>query len=381
MVPNCVNKIIFSKTKKNNTLKKYPILSVIILAIVFCTGCTRTNNYIKPELHTIQKTDKYIMVILVHGTIFPVPNAGVFFSSLHQFLSSGRKLNKSWYQLYLDQLQDKSIYKYQPSGPEGLHLITEQLSACLASAILQKFFSDQFSKCAVYTFCWNGKLSNKERVKAGCKLYLELFEEIKKLNKNYKNLEVYLMCHSHGGNVGLNLVHAEQKFKKNLSIDRLILFGIPVQSETAGHLKSQIFKRVYNFYSRGDNVQKIDILSTDDNWSQRTFETQDNLTQVDLSCDNLKPGHNELWLFGGKDNWLYRQYKLSISPFPLFVFTPVILQTLDKNFTESHDLKLNIKRDKKTKKLLFLFSDNKNKQEISVDTTILDKYKKIILSF
>ncbi len=186
-----------------------------------------------------------------------------------------------------------------------------------------------------------------------------------------------VIAHSHGGNVGLYLAHAENEFKKGLVIDKLILLGTPVQSETEKYVGAPCFKKIYNFYSRGDQVQKIDLISTHDDWSRRKFAPQKNLVQIEVRCGNKKPGHTELWLFNGKDNWVCRD-NLSIAPFPFFVFLPPIIRELDAQYQTPSVISLNIERG--PKKLSFSFSDAHTKSVAMLDETFLQKYRDKIVN-
>ncbi|MFA5306437.1 MAG: hypothetical protein WC365_03225 [Candidatus Babeliales bacterium] len=312
-------------------------------------------------------TDKHTMVVFIHGTMLPILSLSAFGSAIHRYFWH-KNHHKSWYQLYLDKLKKVSTYRYQPSGPDGLNpAITP--SACLAASMYQDLIP---SSCSCYTFGWDGRLSNRHRRKAAHQLYKALCPEIERLKTTCKNLEVIVITHSHGGNVGLYLAHAENEFKKGLVIDKLVLLGTPVQSETEKYVGAACFKKIYNFYSRGDQVQKIDLISTHDDWSRRKFSPQDNLVQIEVRCGRKKPGHTELWLFNGKDNWICRD-NLSIAPFPLFVFLPTIIRELDTHYTTTSNINLNIERA--SEKLSFSFADARTKSVAELDETFLEKYR------
>jgi len=60
--------------------------------------------------------------------------------------------------------------------------------------------------------------------------------------------------------------------KSGLSVDELILWGVPVQPETDCLFASPFFKTVYHFYSNEDLVQRIDWISTKQGYSDRRFD-------------------------------------------------------------------------------------------------------------
>jgi hypothetical protein len=320
--------------------------------------------------------NKCIMVVFVHGTILPIINPNAFKLALDKTFGRNFHTNKSWYQLYLDELKNKSIYRYQPSGPDGLHKVDSQISARIADAMYQEFFKDP---CMCYTFGWSGKLSHHKRVLAAFDLYNQLLDEAAQLKKNYKQIEVIIIAHSHGGNVALNLAYAEKKLKKHLAINKLVLLGTPVQSETSKYISAKCFDKVYSFYSHGDEIQKIDNISTDDNWSGRKFNKSPNLVQIELMVGGKKPGHNELWLFCGKDNWLYRSRSFILSPFPAFVFLPIILPIIDTNFAQDSLMFLSI--SKIDQKLCFSFTGNKKRHKNYLNESVLIKYRKVISAY
>ncbi len=164
-----------------------------------------------------------------------------------------------------------------------------------------------------YTFGWSGLISQNSRRFEAIRLYNALSEEIEKFKARGITPKIRLICHSHGGNLSLNLAAVNQvlgsfswssshpvspnadeneavqqmalvmqdlttkevaKTKtdqkvydyvpttKGLTIDELIMFGNPVQPETESFCWSPTFKRVYNFYSNEDLVQRFDWVSS-----------------------------------------------------------------------------------------------------------------------
>lgn len=321
------------------------------------------------------------MFVFIHGTILPYPSPSSLFSSIKNTLKSGRREKISWENRFIHELRFKSIYKFQPIQEYGLQRIqfapiTQNspyyysfVTATSFQNILNNINPEEYSDTSFYTFGWDGRLSNQSRVESAKILYQSLFYEVQKLKNKYENVNITILAHSHGGNVALNMANAYNELKSDLLIDKLILLGTPIQSETANFILSPLFKKIYNFYSNSDIVQVMDILSTQDSSSKRRFKNitpLQNMVQIELMVGQKHPAHNELWLFGDKSNWLYR-HKLATYPVAIFMFVPTILNFIEKNLTESKDLLLTI--DRNDDKFTLLFSD-KNKKYIYEQTCV-----------
>jgi hypothetical protein len=164
-----------------------------------------------------------------------------------------------------------------------------------------------------YTFGWSGLISQNSRRFEAIRLYNALSEEVKKLNDQGIYPKIRLLTHSHGGNLCLNLAavsrvleakswNEQQQFSsdedenesiqkmlvlfkglgtqdsahnkkgqkvydyvplhKQLVIDELVMFGTPIQPETESFCYAPCFKKVFNFYSEEDLVQKSDWVSS-----------------------------------------------------------------------------------------------------------------------
>lgn len=219
-----------------------------------------------------------------------------------------------------------------------------------------------------YTYGWAGLLSPSRRYADAIGLYQSLYDKVAKLKKRGIKTKIRLVGYSHGANVCLNLacVKLLENVPKDLTIDELILIGMPVQNETDYFVADPMFKKVYHIYSRGDRIQKLDFFSTKRFFSRRVFKERkdfklpDNLVQIQLrvtravrtrknkavgpnilnlhSKANLwgkaskqrdaSPGHIELWFFG----WTPANYRTDyiLTPLPLAVFTPVIIDAVEK---------------------------------------------------
>ncbi len=172
-----------------------------------------------------------------------------------------------------------------------------------------------------YTFGWSGLMSQSRRCKEAIRFYNALHEELGKYHKIGIYPKIRILAHSHGGNLVAYLSAIEellssdrvkpvsvvalsrmrdqikklpgsrQRKKKGqkvwdykprghepnghgLSVDELILWGVPVQPETDCLFASPFFKTVYHFYSNEDLVQRIDWVSTKQGYSDRRFDAE-----------------------------------------------------------------------------------------------------------
>ncbi|HJM68555.1 MAG TPA: hypothetical protein QGF02_01285 [Candidatus Babeliales bacterium] len=183
-----------------------------------------------------------------------------------------------------------------------------------------------------YTFGWLGGLDKKGRELAAT----ELHQHIARLSEIYDhNCDFTLICHSHGGNVALNLVQEERINPLGVTVKNLLLFGAPIQFETACFAMDTFFETVYNFYSEYDTIQIADKISMPSHKSFHTFVEALSLTtlkdapnliydvQLSINGDTKYINHEMLGAFHQykrPDTFLKR-----LSPFPLSVLTPKFL--------------------------------------------------------
>jgi hypothetical protein len=216
-----------------------------------------------------------------------------------------------------------------------------------------------------YTFGWSGLLSQKSRYKAAHELYLAVTDEIERFHERGITPKIRIIGYSHGGNVLLNLASVRRKeaHLKPLTVNELILLGMPVQTETDHLINDPIFETIFNIYSRADRVQKMDLFSLNRFMSGRMFkarkgfELPDKLIQIQLKCtrnskfarDNenkisqgyhfnrrsvisgksrylrdASPGHTELWFF----SWTPANYRahFPLNPLPAAALIPLIVK-------------------------------------------------------
>jgi len=216
-----------------------------------------------------------------------------------------------------------------------------------------------------YTYGWSGLLSPRCRYKESLELYKAIDREVNRYKTLGMTPKIRVVGYSHGGNVVLNLGSIRQKepVNKDLVIDETILLGTPIQSETDYLINDSLFKKIYNIYSTGDRVQKLDFFSFGRFFSQRVFKERSGFTlpkkliQIQLkitrntpksrACPkklantyNFKnkaivsgkshllkdssPGHAELWFFG----WTPLHYRetFALNPLPTVAILPLIIK-------------------------------------------------------
>ncbi len=182
-----------------------------------------------------------------------------------------------------------------------------------------------------YTYGHLGLLSQKYRKQAAYQLYWALCDELKRYKNDYETLEIEIVAHSHGGNIAFNVAAAEQEFKQGLHVQTLILWGTPIQHETAHYAFSDFFTHVINCYSDGDYIQGSDWISTHHRRSYKTFEqagytiNASPVIQMRVIVDNdrRRIGHANMWLMGKAAN-----VSVYLPTLPVVVLTPVLLHKI-----------------------------------------------------
>ena len=293
---------------------------------------------------------RLLVTVFIHGTLLPFPS----WASIKHAFSSPREGSCSAYQHYINSLRLKSAVCYQPIGLQGLFAINKKNKKSLSfgayaakkifSQVYSYFLAHRYADYRFYTFGWSGRLSHKHRKKAASNLYFELVRLREFWRIHGYEIDIDLYGHSHGGNVILNLATAESQFstlKELLRIEHAVLLGTPIQKETACFFSASLFKRIYNFYSRGDAVQIADLFSSKKPKSWRRFDhftlkkryseksPSHILKQIECTVGKFKPRHIELWFYKGAGNFLYRDY-LIIKPYPLLVYMAPVIYYLDE---------------------------------------------------
>lgn len=348
----------------NSSISTLSILSLVVTFFTFVSPVkgkqlSHSHSLALHEQQLLQKTvrekDSHLLVVFVHGTIIPVFSLSSVWATLQDFFVKSDR-EGDLYRRYTCHLRDKSFYKLQPIGPLGMHKVAPAKKGSVSERVcflyqeLSKLIYPEMQSCSSYTFGWSGNLSSASRKSAAHQLARSLRAVIAAKRAEIgseEGLEVHVIGHSHGGNVLLNMASLPGSEESGLSIDKLILLGCPVQSETASYAYSSLFKKVYNFYSRGDILQVIDIVTTKDPISRRLFpftheqRAKKQVMQVELSAGKWEPRHVELWLWGGRNNPVYRK-RFPLFPFPVVCFMPLLTTLLDEYAADSHHVGLSI---------------------------------------
>jgi len=253
----------------------------------------------------------------------------------------------------------------------------------------------QDSNNVYYTFGFNGILSHTHRKETSLKFYEEINKLVTEcLQSGFKPI-LNLCGYSHGGNLILLLAHAELIHKQNLHIDKVMLFGTPIQTETAIYANHPMFSKIYNFFSEGDNVQNSDSFSTSSASSFRTFKeicTVHNLEILPnkvydirlLAAENPTVfGHFSYWFFNKYyDTWTNNNPSSAqmvldtISPLPVAIFAPLFLNLIDHHTSnDMNDIDINFKVEDQLLEIQLL--DGVSKAEIAKSENIYFPYSKI----
>lgn len=187
-----------------------------------------------------------------------------------------------------------------------------------------------------YLFGHLGLLSHTYRKQVSFALYDWLCIRMAQYQKEYDTVELDIVAMSHGGNISLCLAFQEEKFKRSLRIDNLILFGTPIHDvgRCAYH---PIFKKVINCHSDGDRIQVLDRVSTKKNKSHRRLsDTKLSIPRVNkpvydirllYNDDNKHIGHADMFVLDVPNPVIK-----SMQPLPIIVLTPLI-----KNILKDHE--------------------------------------------
>ncbi len=222
----------------------------------------------------------------------------------------------------------------------------------LANSISKESTCQYKKNCEYYTFGHCGILSDTCRKESSS----ELYDAINNITENcYKQNvipKITLCGYSHGGNIILYLGMIENLENKNIEIEKVILYGTPIQIETAEYAKHEIFKSVINIYSEGDTVQNGDSFSTPSSISYRTFQDLCENYKEEFNLDNTNNildvrivaqedpsffNHYSYWFFQRYDKpWFSKtdsgvqQIYEFMDPLPLAILTPIFVDLIDQ---------------------------------------------------
>jgi len=331
------------------------------MRVLFFVGIVCT----APLLCTIQKPVK--LVVFIHGTI-----------GLRHHLSF-----KTFFTLLRDTVEhttykksitlvrnDPFFYQNQTMQQVGFHPIktVPEKHRAIAPLFAQLYEQlnpvKQTDTTLYYTFGWSGLASHKERVKAAHAFYTGYQQLLNTIEETYgvpPTTEV--VGYSHGATTVLLCEEVRQSLQEDppFIIDRLMLLGTPVQADTERYICSPLFKKIFHFYSRSDNVQCLDCFSTKRFFSKRRFSHRayctlpDSLHQIEIRITtrtpnkkrgtriNKSPGHMELWFFGWPTT-LYRP-TFPFNPLPTAVFIPYMAHIAETEIPDHKHIVLELQPD------------------------------------
>ncbi|MBD3231853.1 hypothetical protein GF322_04290 [Candidatus Dependentiae bacterium] len=333
-----------NEDKENQSKKRRPLIYIISIVLICMT--TLFSIYIflykseiifkKGKISKPEQSEEWI-TIFTHGTF------GCLLGLLNVVEVIQDNISGTNYKKLVNKVRnDDYFYKSQPMLQKGLikfaptfdlNSIGNKKYVVYPIAKSYDFFLNSINISSennnFYTFGWSGLISQQRRRKEAIRFYNQLSKEIEKYKQKGINPKIRIICHSHGGNLALNLAGIKNVIKnlnnpetlkiiaknndeydsliniyqiikqlpnkplehtyKNSSqknfdyipnnnelvIDELVLLGTPIQQETEPFIFDNTFKNVFNFYSDEDFVQKIDWISTKKRYSFNRFNLLD----------------------------------------------------------------------------------------------------------
>jgi len=272
--------------------------------------------------------------------------------------------------------QDPYFFQVQPQQGEGLKkafgdgVIFDQHNGAHLFGLMYDTISKKvgFPTSDLYSYGWTGLLSINARRAAAKKLYRELAFLADKIRKQGDTPRFRLIAYSHSGNMSLHLT--EEYYARGYQsfvVDEFIMLATPIQINTERYLTSPLFKKVFLFYSIGDNIQSSDFLSSPTHsFTHRVFsETKSikipaHVTQVQVRFwrkhitaikkdgsryiihrhEMIHPNHTEMFFFGWTPEWFRKHFP--ITPLPAALLMPYFLHTIRENHLEGDNLRLTI---------------------------------------
>lgn len=356
--------------------------ALILIAFVTCSkifGNPVQSNEIITHTSLIMPdvSQEVWLNVYVHGIISIKPH--ITLSNFMRFLTDD--VYDSIYAETVDLMRDDPFFfQNQAVQARGLRPIDlnnhnpGSASSAIANIfeMIQNIHKTKTIKNYYYTYGWSGLLSRSARYNDSKNFLLSLEREVAEFRARGIEPKIRLLGYSHGGTIVLKLAMVKQKedLHPNFKIDEAFLFGTPIQYDTDYYINDPIFKKIYNVFSRGDRVQKLDFFSCGEFFSDRAFKNHcdfivpDKLVQIEIkmirkkgeACKplllgtqectlvyngkkcgrnfrNVSPGHTELWFLG----WTPMHYRSTfpLYPLPIVVFMPYIInsiRSLEHNF-------------------------------------------------
>lgn len=230
---------------------------------------------------TLGKTTR--VTVFIHGTTAPYlalfnvrqtledsfSGSTLYERSMLEVRTSGQ-LEESDLLLGLGMIEITKEVKAKKLKPEFRHKAAYNIVRAFDR--IAKEVDDPTEKRRYFTFGWDGKMSEKARLKAAEQLYdsLKKIKAEEELQGHTVSFELH--AHSHGGQLILHLPVIRKKRKeKEFTIDQAILWGTPLYYPNTRTVTWGMYKKIYNCYSEGDRIQPIDIFSTTRHFCHHTL--------------------------------------------------------------------------------------------------------------
>ncbi|HTM05828.1 MAG TPA: hypothetical protein VL201_01165 [Patescibacteria group bacterium] len=334
---------------------------------IFLAGTLTTS------ITAIPKEEVWI-TIFVHGIMSIKPHLTL--GNFYRFMND--KVINTLYAKEAECIRNDPFFrKTQAMQGLGLHEIDIHKNPTLAAQAIGVIF-DQVSQMTnpnrknyYYTFGWSGLLSPTQRYHDAHELFLALDQLIQKMKEEQGySPKIRIVGYSHGGNIVLNTAAIKRDYypTSTLTIDELVLIGVPLVTETDFLVADPMFKKTYHLFSEHDRIQQIDFFSFNRLFSRKKFRSRKGFslpsTLIQINMKLMKPsqpasnkkikyatlrsdihnpaivsgtshllrnvsaGHIELWFFG----WTPQHYRrhFILAPLPMMVFIPYIIHTIEK---------------------------------------------------
>lgn len=345
------------------------IIFLYAMNIPLCAYCAADETPPQKEAQEVW------VVVFVHGIMGIAPHINL--QNIGLFIRD--ELIDTVYARAVNHIR-KDTYFYQDQAIQKLGLIpiymhdalepgnAAALFAHIYNSIDQEVYGNS-RRNIFYTYGWSGLLSRYQRYIESEGLLVGLYQLI----ESYKALgidpKIRIIGYSHGGNVCLNMARMQTEIHPtiDITIDELIMIGMPVQMDTDYCCAYPLFKKVYNIFSHQDFIQKMDFFSSNrflsnrQFTSRRSFKVPCSMIQINCKISRIKqtkmsrekirklsqqglktttrsgqrrllrdasPGHLELWFFG----WTADKYRshFPLYPLPAAVFIPYLLHIAEE---------------------------------------------------
>lgn len=340
--------------------------------------------------------DKWITIFLHGGGAHPLYlNISDAFKLLHDDIQ-----NSVYTQTTQLLREDPYFMKLHPQDRVGLHKVwpikDKPINEYSGGEIFGKLFSDisnavGLKPTELYAFGWSGLLSCKARRKAAIKLYEAIKNLYYKVKKQGDNPRFRIIAYSHGGNTALHMGEAARNNGYTpFKIDELILVSTPVHINTQFYLQNGLFQKVYLFYSKGDNIQSSDFVSSPTHSfahhffhkkhgplphkitqvQMRIFRThilipqKDGTVHIMPKYEMVHPNHTEMFFFGWTPEW-YRKY-FPLRPLSVGLLIPLFLKTISEQHLNGKHIRITLYPEEERMAIKIKNGEGKKEKELNV---------------